>query len=118
MGVADDPHVAALLRRFPGAEIADVRLPVDRPTGAGKVTMSTMRQAALDEACRIEAVQAVLVADESRDTADAAQMFRQANFDALARLVDRCIASPLIMGELMRRPPPASVGGQADGDGT
>lgn len=67
-------------------------------------SLAVLAETARAEARRIEATQEALVMARLRAAADAHEVARAEQFDALARLADRCAADSVIMDRLRSAP--------------
>lgn len=105
--VHEHPLVKAALARFPGAEVVEVRAMQGGEVAAasspkGTYSLSALGALALDEAARLYAIQNALLRMGARNCWDAAQIERAKQFEALAKLAERCAADPTIIAQLRK----------------
>lgn len=98
--------VAAVLEKFPGAQIVDVRRPALGNTEPAayvpqaSYSLLALVKAARDEANRIDDTQEALVKAGDRAAADAGQLARRDQFEAIARLLERLRGDAVILERL------------------
>ncbi|MFN3656808.1 MAG: hypothetical protein ACK4UO_06110 [Pseudolabrys sp.] len=110
-----DPVLAAVLAAFPGAEVTDVRVqPADSADDGGKAaggySLAALAKVARDEAVRILETQQALVIVCARTTRHAGELERSRQFEALARLAERCAGDGVIMAQLRKTAGAAKAG--------
>lgn len=90
--LSNDPAVSAVLAKFPGAEIGDVRNvqpPETNAASAAGYSLAELAQVAKAECDRIVASQDALVAAGDRAEPHAGELERARKFEAIRRILDR-----------------------------
>lgn len=104
--ISDIPAVAAVLARFPGAQLTDVRVNNRKASAAtmakarASYSLAALADTAEAEAFRIDNVQQALVASGDRDEPHPDEMERACRFEAMARLFRRIAADQVILDRL------------------